>query len=422
VTAARLTGPSTDAARPPWRPGGGSRRRRWAARVAAGLITSLALAAPGPALLARSQPATLAVPAEEVRLPGQPPRPKRAPSAAPVPSTLSLVPIWTATLPAPPSASPAFDVEQAYLPLRNGRVVAVSLADGATRWSADQPVTIAPAAGDDMAFVASEGTIVALAAKTGSTAWRVPLEGAAWLLYDTSSLVVCTEKGEVVALRARDGSRLWQHDSGAPVVQLPAVAGDRLFLSLKDGRVVALDLRAGRPVWQRRLGGPPERILPLVDRVFVGSEDKYFYCLDARNGEIKWRWRTGGQITGVPAVDEKRVYFLSLDNQLRALNRGNGSQVWRTSLPVRALAGPLRMGDLLLVSGISAEVRVYRPADGAAAGEVAAAGELVAPPHVVAAAGPIGARLVVLTGAGHLQLLASPPPTIPEWFPLIWWD
>jgi len=301
-------------------------------------------------------------------------------------------------------------------------VVAVSLSDGATRWSADRRVAIAPAAGDDMVFVVSEGTVVALAAKSGDTAWRVPLEGAARLFHDGGWLIVSAEKGEVVALRAQDGSMLWRHDPGAPVVQLPAVGGDRLFLSLQDGRVVALELRTGRSVWQRTLGGPPERLLPLGDRLFVGSADKYFYCLDAKDGKIKWRWRTGGEITGAPAADERHVYFLSLDNQLRALNRGNGNQVWRTSLPVRALAGPLPMAGLLLVSGISAEIRAYRPVDGAAAGEVAAAGELVAPPHVVTTASPLGPRLVVLTGAGHLQLLAPPPPTIPEWLPLVWWD
>jgi outer membrane protein assembly factor BamB len=394
------------------------------ARLAAGVGASLALAVFVPAPFARSRPATPALPAAQVRSSGQTPRPKPVPPAARVQSTLSLVPIWTTTLPAPPSASPAFDDGQAYVPLRNGRVVAVSLSDGAIRWSVDRLVTIAPAAGEDMAVVASEGTIVGLAAKTGAAAWHLSLDGArpAQLLQDAGWLIAGTEKGEVVALRAQDGARLWQHDSGAPLVQLPAIAGDRVFLSLKDGRVVALELRTGRPVWARTLGGPPARILPLEDRLFVGCEDKYFYCLDATNGKIKWRWRTGGQIAGVPAVDEKHVYFISLDNQLRALNRGGGSQAWRTSLPVRALAGPLQMGDLLLVSGISADIRAYRPMDGAAAGEVTAAGELVAPPHVVAAGGAIGARLVVLTGTGHLQLFAPPAPKIPEWFPLVWWN
>jgi eukaryotic-like serine/threonine-protein kinase len=334
------------------------------------------------------------------------------------------VPAWTATLPAPPSAPPAFDDTQAYVPLRNGRLIAASLSDGAIRWSVDQLVTTAPAAGEDMAFVPSKDTVVALAGKTGSVAWHVSLDGAmpAVLLYDAGWLIVGTEKGELLALRAQDGTRLWQNVLGVPLVQPPALAGDRVFLPLNDGRVVALELRTGRPVWERRLGGPPGRILALGDRLFVGSEDKYFYCLEAKNGKVKWRWRTGGQITGMPSVDEKRVYFLSLDNQLRALNRGNGTQAWRTSLPVRALAGPLRMGDLLLVSGISPDVRAYRPTDGAPAGEATAAGELAAPPHIVAAPGAAGARLVVVTGTGHLQLLAPPPPTIPEWFPLVWWD
>lgn len=386
------------------------RWRRWTAYAAAGVSVSLSLAAGALAQVAH-------------RPPSRPAASRSAPSK-PAASTLALVPLWTITLAAPPAGSPAYDNDHAYVPLRGGRLVAVSLSDGAIRWSVDRLVTTAPASGEGMVIVASEGAIVALAAETGSAVWRVPLDGApaAPLLCDGGWLMAATAGGEVVAFRARDGATVWRHTTGVPVVELPALAGDRAFLSLKDGRVVALDLPTGRQVWEQKLGGPPGRILPLNDRLFVGSEDKYFYCLDTRNGKRKWRWRTGGHGAGTPSVDEKRVYFLSLDNQLRALDRGNGHQVWRTSLPVRALAGPLRVDDLLLVSGISAEVRAYHAEDGTAAGELAAPEELVAPPHLVANAGGTGSRLVVLTGGGQVQLLGPAPPKLPQWIPWVWWD
>ena len=103
----------------------------------------------------------------------------------------------------------------------------------------------------------------------------------------------------------------------------------------------------------------------------------------ANDGAVAWRWRTGADVIGVPVVDDARVYFVSLDNVLRALDRESGAQRWKRALPLRPTRGPVAAGATLLVSGLSPTLRAFNMKDGAPAGEVAGGGELAAPPLCV---------------------------------------
>ena len=150
-----------------------------------------------------------------------------------------------------------------------------------------------------------------------------------------------------------------------------------------------------------------------MDRLFVGSADNFFYSLDREDGDVKWRWRTGADIVGSAALDERNVYFASLDNVLRALDRSNGIQRWRIGLPLRPFTGPLLLGDVLIVSGLSTTLLGFRPGDGSEAGDFTADAEIVAPPHPVLDAA--GAGLIILTEDGDLQRLghSTDPPLRP---------
>ena len=166
---------------------------------------------------------------------------------------------------------------------------------------------------------------------TGEVAWRLPFseELAIPLVWDNGWLIVADASGNVLAFRATDGTLIWRAPLGVRVHAPPALAADRVYVPLEDGRVVALDVTSGAQQWARRLGGAANEMLALDDRVYVGSDDNFFYCLLARDGEIAWRWRTGGDVVGVPVIDEHRVYFVSRDNVLRALDRHSGAQRWK---------------------------------------------------------------------------------------------
>ena len=52
----------------------------------------------------------------------------------------------------------------------------------------------------------------------------------------------------------------------------------------------------------------------------------------------------GADIVGAAVHDEVRVYFVSMDNVLRALDAGTGAQRWKKPLPLRPIANLRRNG------------------------------------------------------------------------------
>jgi hypothetical protein len=150
-------------------------------------------------------------------------------------------------------------------------------------------------------------------------------------------------------------------------------------------------------------------VLPLDDRLFVGSTDNFFYCLATDNGRVKWRWRTGADVIGLPIVDAHSVYFVSLDNVLRALDRRDGHQRWKRPLPVRPLSGPIQVGDRLLVAGLGSEASAYRMRDGVLVAAVVSPAELAAVPYAAPPDAPNHTVLVFATTEGQLQALVLMP-------------
>jgi hypothetical protein len=100
------------------------------------------------------------------------------------------------------------------------------------------------------------------------------------------------------------------------------------------------------------------------------------------DGSIDWKWRTGADVIGMPAFGEHHVYFVALDNVLRALDHKSGAQLWKAPLTFRPIAGPIEAADTLIVAGLVPPMRAYLATDGKPGGELTAAGELAAPPHL----------------------------------------
>ena len=84
------------------------------------------------------------------------------------------------------------------------------------------------------------------------------------------------------------------------------------------------------------------------DRVLVGTTANAIYALEASTGRTAWRWLTGADVVGADG-DRNTVFFASLDNIIRGVNRGNGNQRWigrvatRPGLPPRLVTSPRRL-------------------------------------------------------------------------------
>lgn len=292
--------------------------------------------------------------------------------------------IWTLALNSALTAPPAFRGSLAVFALEGEQIVAYDLAKGSRLWLTTITTEVEPAIGANEVFIANEGGIAALSISSGEVLWHQPFDAelATAPVVDRDRLVLTTSDGDIVALRAADGEEIWRRRLPRAATSRPAFTTTRAFVATADKQVVALNSDDGSIVWTRLLSGIGHDILAGDDRIFLGSQDRFFYCLNAKDGEVEWRWPTGADAIGLPAADDRTVYFVSLDNLLRALNRSNGVQRWKSALPFRPIAGPLRWSESLVVAGTEPSLQGFTTRDGKSLGRYAVSMELSAMPYL----------------------------------------
>jgi len=349
----------------------------------------------------------------------------RKPSSAPRPFFPART-VWTLALNNALTAPPAFSGANGYFPIEGDRLVAYDLASGRQLWIVSASIRSAPATGDGLIFVDQPGAIAAVRESDGGVQWSLPYDErlAVPLVWDNGWLIAADTSGAVVAFRGTDGRLIWRRDIGAQIHAPPALAADRVYVPSADGRLIALQVETGAPVWEHRLGGPPNDILALDERVYVGANDNFLYCVAAAKGDILWRWPTGADVIGKPAIDEVHVYFVSLDNVLRSLDRKSGAQIWKRALPLRPTAGPLVVGNAVVVTGLGPAPRAFLAKDGSPAPDLPAGGVVAAPPRIVTVPAAPAPFLILMTtdlaaGSTVTAMTRSlEPPVLPVFAPL----
>lgn len=287
---------------------------------------------------------------------------------------------WSVAVAPTTTVPPVMSERQVFAVLPPGVVAAFSVADGTEMWrvdlTPDHPIVVA----GDHVFVAGGEAIHALRADTGAVAWRQPSGTLSAPLVVQDGWVIAAAANEVTARRASDGTVVWKEAAGGEQRLRASIEGETLYLPLTDGQVRALDVATGKLKWRRRLRGAASEILPLPERVYVGSDDRNFYCLDAETGETRWTRRVGAALIGRPAIDADHVYFVAMDNNLRAIERRNGAERWNAGLPFRPTAGPQRFGSVVVVPGPAAELQTFDARRGRAVAMVPFGERLASPP------------------------------------------
>ena len=331
---------------------------------------------------------------------------------------------WLLDLKQPASRLPAIDDDRIFIPLVDGTLLALNLDTGAQVWSRHRPVHGDLIVDNGILIATYEQLLIAFDAPSGRLLWTHRLDQRRITTPTISNgwLVVTLRDTTLVAFRATDGQELWRQQLGLTATANPSISGGRLYIPLESdsgGAVRALDLSTGNYVWEQTLTGIPGPILAL-DAIFVGATDNFFYRLRLDDGRVDWYVRTGGDIYGLPAIDEERVYVTSLDNIVRALDRENGAQRWRMPLQGRPESGPIRVENSLVLSGLAPNIQMFHTETGRPMGRLTADNELAMPPQHIQREKPEKNRTVLLTRAGELMVLksATGPQQLSAQFPL----
>lgn len=297
---------------------------------------------------------------------------------------------WSLTLEVDLAAPPGFLDSYAVLAFDTGQLAAYDLQQGRQLWSVERRTSTAPVLGDGHVYVVHEQRLFALDLVDGRSLWDVELPQplSAPVVAVGGRVFTVDEATQVTAYRREDGGRIWTVEAGAAADQPVAVEGERVYVARRDGVILCLSVENGNRVWDRRIGGAPQPMLALRDRVYVGADDNYVYCLMTGDGRIDWRWRTGGDIVGAPVLDGDRIYIVSMDALVRALDRRSGSQRWKQPLPWRPTRGLVGGPEAVIATGVgqtASFIQGLATKDGASVDPLGADGLLAGPLHVAPA-------------------------------------
>jgi outer membrane protein assembly factor BamB len=334
---------------------------------------------------------------------------------------------WSLELNNALTTQPAFDGGFGFFPIEGDRIAAYDLTSGSLLWIVMAAPQSAPVASGGLLYLEQHEKLTALKTADGSVAWERPLsDKLAVPLAVADQYLFAATSGALTAYQAMDGAQVWTREV-AGVRSTPTVLGNYLYASLDDGRIVALSAENGEPAWARKIGGMPNAILADDTQLFVGSTNNYLYCLKRATGEVNWTKITGADVVHRPVADKDTVYFVSLDNVLRALNRGHGVQLWMRGLPFRPAWAPVIAMDAVVVAGLALPPRAYFMKTGLAADALTTTqiGDIASPLHTFVSPLAWGPMMVLVTRglSGQATVTATsrtiepPPLTVLSPFP-----
>lgn len=176
---------------------------------------------------------------------------------------------------------------------------------------------------------------------------------------------------------------VWQASIGAavrsdrPALPAPVVAAGRVFTLDAWHTVRAFDLNDGTRLWEVDLSNEAEDDDALPGglafdrgRLFVTTGFGEVFALNGTDGRQVWTRRIGLPIHAPASVSGGRLFFVTVENTLHALDQANGNDLWP---PFRAVAEPARIlgggtpavaGEVLVVPFSSGELVALRADNG----------------------------------------------------------
>ncbi|MBO42901.1 MAG: pyrrolo-quinoline quinone [Rhodospirillaceae bacterium] len=175
---------------------------------------------------------------------------------------------------------------------------------------------------------------------------------------------------------------VWTVDIGAGanderrLLASPIIVGDRIFVVDAKFVVTAFNVGSGQQVWRFRPKIPDEDdeafgggLASYDGRVFLSTGYGRAYAISGSTGKLIWEKKLAGPMRAPPAVANGRVYFITIDNQLIAMNTISGKRLWShaglaESAGLLGGSAPAIDGTTVVVPYSSGEVFAMRAENG----------------------------------------------------------
>ena len=247
---------------------------------------------------------------------------------------------------------------------KEGRLVAINIADGARQWSeplkasgsaggfgcapmsgggcAAAPSGMAiygtPAVAGDLVYIGGyNGKIYAFNSSSLQKRWVYPVEGnlepiVGGLTVALGKVYFGCSDGKVYALDAATGNWEWEFETGDKIWSTPAIEGDTLFVASFDNKLYALNATNGEERWEKPFETEGAIVsTPLVynNTIYLGSFDRHIYAVDAIDGSLKWKSEVeaGNWFWAKPIAYNNVIYAPCLDGRVYILDAENGREL-----------------------------------------------------------------------------------------------
>lgn len=185
-----------------------------------------------------------------------------------------------------------------------GSVLAFRARDGGLVWQRqlDARITGAAALAADRVYVPlADGRIVAMHVTSGEPLWSRRLGSApSDILALDEQIFVGSRDNYFYNIRARDGFVTWRFETGADVIGLPVVTEGRVFFVSMDNLLRCLSRRTGGQIWKVGLPLRPVRGPGLVGNLLIASGVSPNALAYSMEGKPAGEVAAGGEIAAMP--------------------------------------------------------------------------------------------------------------------------
>ena len=250
--------------------------------------------------------------------------------------------------------------DRIYFSTRKGIIYCVNGKKRELEWKyqADQSIMSPVYPGKDKIFVFDSLSTLYCLDYEGYLVWKIkiPEKITSGIGEGPDSIYLGTEKGTIFSLDKKNGNIIWNFSTGGAIRTIPVLWRNQIIVGSDDHKLHFLN-NSGALLFDFETGDKIRGGL-LVDgaNLYFGSYDHIFYGFDLQKRKISWKMKTGGKIHSYPVSDEKRVYFISMNNVLYCLEKKTGTTRWWKSISSRSFYRPELFGDCLVVSNLSSHL------------------------------------------------------------------
>ena len=255
--------------------------------------------------------------------------------------------LWSKNFAIPIREAPTAAEGRLFVVNAESELICLSQADGSQLWTqkglpenASMLTGANPAVAGNLVFVPyPSGEISAVDIKTGQAKWtdllargaintaETAIGEAARPVVERDAVFAMSRGGQLIATSRDKGVRIWTREIKGS--QTPWVAGDTLFVVDMTGKLAALNRKDGKVRWVTALPtdkdkdeGPARWSGPVLagGRLWLTSSQGLLVAVDAATGTVSTQNDIGTPIMIAPIVAEGRLYVMTDEAKLIAMN------------------------------------------------------------------------------------------------------